>query len=55
VRWNDGRIEIEPASLRVKLVREGRLLVAVPEAAVDELSAQTVEATRQALRQERTS
>jgi AbrB family looped-hinge helix DNA binding protein len=55
VRWNDGRIEIEPAPLRVKLVREGRLLVAVPEETVEELPAQTVEATRQALSQERTS
>ena len=31
VRWHEGRIEIEPAPWPVKLVRKGRLLVAVPE------------------------
>ncbi len=55
VRWQDGRIEIEPAAASVKLVRRGRLLVAVPETAIEELSAETVEETRRALRRERGS
>jgi AbrB family looped-hinge helix DNA binding protein len=53
VRWGDGRIEILPAPLPVKLVRKGRLLVAVPEKDVHALTAETVERTRRALRQER--
>lgn len=53
VRWRAGRIEIEPAPLPVKLVRQGRLLVAVPEKDVAGLSADTVERTRQTLRRER--
>src|SRR5262249_22616614 len=31
VRCHEGRVEIEPAALPVKLVQKGRLLVAVPE------------------------
>lgn len=53
VRWNDGRIEIEPMSLPVKLVCEGQLLVAVPETPVEPLTTETVEETRQALARER--
>ncbi|HEV2056388.1 MAG TPA: AbrB/MazE/SpoVT family DNA-binding domain-containing protein [Methylomirabilota bacterium] len=53
VRWRAGRIEIEPAPLPVKLVRKGRLLVAVPDKDVTGLSADTVERTRQTLRRER--
>jgi AbrB family looped-hinge helix DNA binding protein len=53
VRWRAGRIEIEPAPLPVKLVRKGRLLVAVPDKDVPGLSADTVERTRQTLRRER--
>jgi AbrB family looped-hinge helix DNA binding protein len=53
VRWNDGRIEIEPEPLAVRLVRKGRLLVAVPEDDVDELTSNTVEDTRQSLSRER--
>jgi len=51
VRCRDGRIEIEPAALPVKLVRKGRLVVAVPETDGEQLTAETVEATRQALAQ----
>ena len=43
VRWREGRIEIEPASLPVKLVRKGRLLVAVPQKAVIPLTTETVD------------
>ncbi len=53
VRWRDGRIEIEPAPLPVKLVRKGRLLVAVPQQDVSPLSVETVERTRRTLRRER--
>jgi hypothetical protein len=49
VRWRDGRIEIEPATAPVKLVRRGRFLVAVPEAEIEPLTVESVEATRQAL------
>ena len=55
VRWRDGRIEIEPVPLPVKLVRKGRLLVAVPQEDVSPLRAETVERTRRALRRERVS
>jgi AbrB family looped-hinge helix DNA binding protein len=53
VRWRDGRIEIEPAPAPVKLVRKGRLLVAMPENQGAPLRAETVEKTRRALRRER--
>ncbi len=53
VRWQDGRVEIEPAPTPVKLVRRGRLLVAVPEKKPGPLRAETVEQTRLALRRER--
>lgn len=53
VRWHDGRIEIEPAPIPVRLERRGRLLVAVPEGDVLPLSADVVETTREALRQDR--
>ena len=53
VRWRDGRIEIEPEPLPVKLVRKGRLLVAVPQGGTGPLTAETVERTRSALRRER--
>ena len=53
VRWRDGRIEIEPAPLPVKLLRKGRLLVAVPRVTVNPLRADTVERTRRTLRRER--
>ena len=53
VRFREGRIEIEPASLPVRLVRKGRLLVAVPQKDVSTLKGETVERTRMKLRQER--
>lgn len=55
VRWREGRIEIEPAPLPVKLVRKGRLLVAMPAKGVGALTADTVERTRDRLRRERGS
>lgn len=53
VRFRDGVIEIEPVSLPVKLVRRGRLLVAVPEVDVPALDSATVEQTRQAIQRSR--
>jgi len=53
VRWRDGRVEIEPAPMPVKLVRQGRLLVAVPDGKTSPLQAETVERTRRILRRER--
>jgi AbrB family looped-hinge helix DNA binding protein len=47
-----GCIEFEPAPVPVKLVRRGRLLVAVPQKKVPRLSAETVERTRRTLRRE---
>lgn len=53
VRWRSGRIEIEPAPLPVKLVKKGRLLVAVPEEDVGTLTGDAVERTRKTLHRER--
>jgi AbrB family looped-hinge helix DNA binding protein len=53
VRWRDGRIEVEPSELPVTVRREGRLVVAVPQTEVDQLTSQTVEATRRAVLDER--
>ncbi len=53
VRWREGRIEIEPTPLPVKLVRKGRLLVAVPQKDTVPLTAETVERTRRMLQRER--
>lgn len=55
VRWEEGRIEITPAPLPVKLIRRGHLLVAVPQKDVSPLTAEAVEQTRTALRRERPS
>ena len=53
IHVREGRIEIEPLPLQVKLVRKGRLIVAVPREAPGALTAETVEATREAIHQER--
>ncbi|MBI4318987.1 MAG: AbrB/MazE/SpoVT family DNA-binding domain-containing protein [Chloroflexi bacterium] len=53
VRWRDGRIELEVSPLPVKLVREGRLLVAVAQIEVEPLTSETVGETRVALASER--
>jgi len=53
VRWRDGRIEIEPAPLPVRLVQKGRLLVAIPEGEVEPLEPEQVEETRHVLDRER--
>lgn len=53
VRWRDGRIEIEPEPMPVRLVRRGRLLVAIPRQPVKTLEGETVERTRRTLSGER--
>jgi AbrB family looped-hinge helix DNA binding protein len=53
VRYCNGRIEIEPESTPVRLEWEGRFLVIVPEGPVEVLTSEMVEATRQAILDER--
>jgi AbrB family looped-hinge helix DNA binding protein len=50
---SDGRIELGPAPLEVRLERRGRLLVAVPTGPTPTLSASTVEKAVSVLRGER--
>jgi AbrB family looped-hinge helix DNA binding protein len=47
----EGKIEIEPATREVRIVRKGPLRVAVPVEAGPPLTAQTVERVRRELRQ----
>ncbi len=47
VRWREGVIEIESAPLQVKLTKQGRFLVAVPEKPTTSLTNETVKHTRQ--------
>ena len=47
--FRDGRIEIEPTSLSVRLVRKGQFLVAVPIKSPARLTTTVVEETRAAL------
>jgi hypothetical protein len=49
IRYVDGRIELEPASVNVNLAREGRFVVAVPEEATEALTTDVVEHARHAL------
>jgi AbrB family looped-hinge helix DNA binding protein len=53
IRLREGRIEIEPAALPVRLVRKGKLLIAIPQTEVTPLTAETVERTRRAVRRKR--
>jgi len=53
IQCHEGRIELEPAPLPVRLVRRGRLLVAVPAKPRAPLTSESVEAVREALRRER--
>jgi AbrB family looped-hinge helix DNA binding protein len=50
IRVADGRIEIEPAPLEVRLVKRGRLTVAVPRKRVSPLTEETVGRTLDRLR-----
>lgn len=53
VSCRDGRIEIEPAPREVRIVRKGRLVVAVPVEPSEPLTAETVRRTQKAIRAER--
>ena len=53
IRFREGRIEIEPSPLPVRVVRKGKLMVAVPETEVVALTKDTVEQTRRAIRRGR--
>jgi AbrB family looped-hinge helix DNA binding protein len=50
IRLRDGRIEIEPEARAVRLEREGRLLVAVPEEMSETLGQKVVEQTLREIR-----
>jgi AbrB family looped-hinge helix DNA binding protein len=50
IRFTDGRIEIEPAPLDVRLIRRGSLTVAVPRRRVPPLTAEVVADTLDRLR-----
>ncbi|MET0851061.1 MAG: AbrB/MazE/SpoVT family DNA-binding domain-containing protein [Candidatus Rokuibacteriota bacterium] len=54
IRLREGRIEIEVAPLPVRLVRKGRLLVAVAGAKVPALTSETVKRACEDLRRSRT-
>jgi len=51
VSVDDGRILIEPAPRAVRIVRKGRLSVAVPREEVEPLSDETVRRVRDAVRE----
>jgi AbrB family looped-hinge helix DNA binding protein len=53
LRATDGRIEMEPAPLEVRLERRGGLMVAVPVHALPPMPAAVVEETTAALRARR--
>ncbi len=53
INCRNGRIEIEPAPLPVRLVRKGRLLVAVPHQDPGALTAESVETVRETIHRER--
>ena len=53
VRFNDGRIEIEPQPVPVKLVRKGHLLIATAEKKMPALEFETEERVRREIRSER--
>lgn len=50
MRVSDGRIEMEPAPLEVRMERRGGLLVAVPSAPVPTMPASAVNTTMASLR-----
>ena len=50
IRFADGRIEIEPAPLEVKLVKRGSLTIAVPSKRVPPLTEEVVRQTIDKLR-----
>jgi AbrB family looped-hinge helix DNA binding protein len=55
VRFRNGRIEIEPARVPVRLQRKGRLVVAIAPKGIEPLHGEMVERTRHDLRRSRSS
>lgn len=53
IRFRDGRVEIEPAPLRVRIERRGQVAVAVPSRPVPNVTPEEVEGVRRTLREER--
>lgn len=54
ISCRDGQIEIQPANMPLRFVRRGRFVVAVPKGRQrDSFTAETVEATLKAVREER--
>lgn len=51
VSLHDGRVEIEPAPMAVRIEKRGRVAVAVPEEPLPPLTAEEVEDTRRQVRQ----
>ncbi len=49
IRWRQGLIEIEPASLPVKLKQRGQFLIAMPDHPIEQLTSETVERARRQL------
>jgi AbrB family looped-hinge helix DNA binding protein len=55
ISCRDGQIEIQPASMRLRFLRRGRFVVALPKGRQHAaFTAETVEATLKAVREERT-
>ena len=50
VRYEDGRIEIEPRPISVRLKKSGEITVAVPNDDIERLSAETVRRVRRSVR-----
>ena len=54
ISCRDGQIEIQPAAMRLRFLRRGRFVVALPKKRhLDAFTAETVEATLNAVREER--
>lgn len=53
IRWKHGLIEIEPVPNPVKLKKQGRFLVAMPDQPIEQLTNETVERTRRQLTRDR--
>jgi AbrB family looped-hinge helix DNA binding protein len=52
VRWEDGRVVVEPAPVVARLAQKGRFMVAQAPAGQPILTSEAVEATRSAVRGE---
>lgn len=53
IRYRDGRVEIEPAPVEMRIEMRGKVAVAVPSEPVTPLTAEEVERVREEIREER--